>query len=205
MDTWNLIKTERLATADAFGELSDADWDAPSLCDGWRNRDTLAHVVATAELTTGGFLGGLVKNGFSFNKMVTNDIKRVGSDEPAELIKRLRAAAPGPNHPPGPVPAMLMEIVVHGEDIVFALGKTIHHSTEGLLGTAEFAKNAQPLVGCRKRIAGLSLHATDMDWSTGSGPEVRGPLVALLLAMSGRKAALDSLTGDGVATLRERD
>lgn len=205
MDTWNLIKTERLATADAFGELTDADWDAPSLCDGWRNRDTLAHVVATAELTTGGFLGGLVKNGFSFNKMVTNDIKRVGADEPAQLINRLRAAAPGTNHPPGPVPAMLMEIVVHGEDIAFALGKTIHHSTEGLLGAAEFAKNAQPLVSCRKRIAGLSLHATDMDWSTGTGPEVRGPLVALLLAMSGRKAALDSLTGDGVAILRERD
>lgn len=205
MDTWNLIKTERLATADAFGELSDEEWDAPSLCDGWRNRDTLAHVVATAELTTGGFLGGLVKNGFSFNKMVTNDIKRVGADEPAQLIDRLRTAAGGTNHPPGPVPAMLMEIVVHGEDVAFALGRTIHHSTEGLLGTAEWAKTAQPLVGCRKRIAGLSLHATDMEWSTGTGPEVRGPLVALVLAMSGRKAALDSLTGDGVAILRERD
>ena len=205
MDTWNLIKTERLATADALGELGESEWDAPSLCDGWRNRDTLAHIVSTAELTTGGFLGGMVRNGFNFSRMVSNDIKRVGAEQPPELIGRLRAAAPGPNHPPGPVASMLMEIVVHGEDIAFALNKKIHHSNEGLVAAADFAKGAQPLVGCRKRIAGLSLHATDIEWSTGTGPDVRGPIVALLLAMSGRKAALDSLTGDGVAVLRERD
>lgn len=205
MDTWQVIKTERLATADAFGELTDQEWDAPSLCDGWRNKDALAHIVSTAELTPGGFLGGLVRNGFSFNRMVASDIRRVGAEPPGRLIDRLRAAAPGPNHPPGPVDAMLMEIVVHGEDIAYALGRTIHHSNEGILGAADFAKNAQPLVGCRKRIAGLTLRATDFDWSTGSGPVVEGPLVALLLAMSGRKAPLDSLTGDGVAILRSRD
>jgi uncharacterized protein (TIGR03083 family) len=205
VDTWQLIQTERTRTADAFAALGDADWDAPSLCDGWRNRDALAHIVATAELSTGGFLGGMVRNGFNFNRMVAGDIRRVGADEPGRLISRLRATAPSHSHPPGPVAAMLMEIVVHGEDIAFALGATIDHSPEGLRGAADFAKDAQPLVGCRRRIAGLSLHATDVDWSTGDGPEVRGPLVPLLLAMSGRKSVLDSLTGDGVAILRERD
>lgn len=204
MDTWNLIKTERLATADAFGELSDEEWDAPSLCDGWRNRDTLAHVVATAELTTGGFLGGLVKNGFSFNKMVTNDIKRVGADEPAQLIDRLRTAAGGTNHPPGPVPAMLMEIVVHGEDVAYPLGRKIDHDDAAMRDAADFAKNAQPLVGVRKRIAGLEMSATDADWSTGSGSKVSGPMVPLLLAMSGRSSAAHALSGDGVTTLRQR-
>lgn len=205
MDTWQLIETERTRTADAFAALGDADWDAPSLCDGWRNRDALAHIVSTAELSTGGFLGGMVRNGFNFNRMVAGDIRRVGADEPGQLISRLRATASSHNHPPGPVASMLMEIVVHGEDIAFALDRTIDHSPEGLLAAADFAKNAQPLVGCRKRIAGLSLHATDVDWSTGAGPAVRGPLVPLLLAMSGRKTVLDSLTGDGVAILRDRD
>jgi len=205
VDTWQLIETERTRTADAFAALGNADWDAPSLCDGWRNRDALAHIVSTAELSTGGFLGGMVRNGFNFNRMVTGDIRRVGADEPGQLISRLRATAPSHSHPPGPVAAMLMEIVVHGEDIAFALGRTIDHSTAGLIAAADYAKGAQPLVGCRNRIAGLSLHATDFDWSTGTGPEVRGPLVPLLLAMSGRKSVLDSLTGDGVAILRERD
>jgi uncharacterized protein (TIGR03083 family) len=204
MDTWQLIETERNRLVEAFSELSEENWDAPSLCAGWRNRDALAHIVSTAEITQGKFFSGMLRNGFNFNRMVANDISRTGQDDAAKLIARLRAAAPSHNHPPGPVASMLMEAVVHGEDIAYSVGRTINHSAEGLLSAADFAKNAQPLVGCRKRIAGLKLTATDYDWSTGDGPEVRGPLVALLLAMSGRKAALDKLTGDGVAILRDR-
>jgi hypothetical protein len=48
------------------------------------------------------------------------------------------------------------------------------------------------------------LKATDTEWSHGSGPEVAGPIVSLVLAMTGRKAALDDLSGDGVAELRSR-
>jgi hypothetical protein len=44
----------------------------------------------------------------------------------------------------------------------------------------------------------------DADWRHGTGPEVSGPAIALVMAMTGRKAALDDLTGDGVAVLRER-
>lgn len=150
----------------------------------------LAHIVATAELSAGGFFAGMLRNGFQFTRMAESDIRRVGQDDTAHLIERLRAAAPSHRHPPGPVASMLMEIVVHGEDIAFPLGRPIGHSPDGLLGAADFAKGAQPLVGCRKRIAGLSLVASDTDWSTGSGPQVTGPLVALLLAMSGRRAAL---------------
>jgi len=46
--------------------------------------------------------------------------------------------------------------------------------------------------------------AEDVDWSTGSGPEVRGPGEAILLAIAGRNAAVDELSGPGVATLRPR-
>lgn len=204
MDTWQLIATERSRLVDALGELTEADWQAASLCSEWSTKDTLAHIVATTEITAPRFFAGLVTNGFSFQKMTARDIRRVGADSTEQLIERLHAAIPSHDHPPGPVASMLMEIVVHGEDIAFALGKEINHEDEALLATAEFAKNAQPLVGCRKRIAGLRLTATDANWSTGAGAEVKGPLLALVLAISGRKAALDSLTGDGVATLRER-
>jgi uncharacterized protein (TIGR03083 family) len=203
-DTWTHIEAERVRAADALGALTAQDWDAPSLCAGWRAHDVLAHIVATAEIGTGGFLGGMLRNGFQFDRMVANDIDRVGATGSDELLVRLTNSATSRRHPPGPVASMLMEIVVHGEDIAFALGRKIDHSDDGLLGAADFAKNAQPLVGCRKRIMGLTLTATDHDWSTGSGPAVRGPLTALLLAMSGRKPALEALTGDGVAVLRDR-
>lgn len=204
-DTWRLIETERHRTAESLASLPAQDWDGQSLCAGWRNREVLAHIVSTAEMNAGDFFAGMLRNGFRFNQMSENNIRQVGPDDIDRMLQRLRAAAPSHRHPPGPAASMLMEIVVHGEDIAFGLGRTIDHSPEGLVGAADFAKNAQPLVGVRKRIAGLSLEATDADWSTGSGPQVKGPLVALLLAMSGRKAALDSLAGDGVAVLRDRN
>jgi hypothetical protein len=40
--------------------------------------------------------------------------------------------------------------------------------------------------------------------SMNSGPEVSGPIMPLVMVMTGRKAALDDLTGDGVDTLRTR-
>lgn len=56
----------------------------------------------------------------------------------------------------------------------------------------------------RRRIAGLRFEATDLDWSAGDGPRVRGTGEALLLALSRRRVVLPELTGDGVAVLSER-
>jgi hypothetical protein len=59
-------------------------------------------------------------------------------------------------------------------------------------------------VGGKKRIGGLRLVSTDTGWSYGAGPEVRGPAMSLLLAMTGRPAGMDGLAGDGAPTLGQR-
>jgi len=59
-------------------------------------------------------------------------------------------------------------------------------------------------IGLKSRIAGLRLTATDTAWTNGDGPEVSGPILSLVMAMTGRAAAVDDLSGDGVATLRAR-
>ena len=51
------------------------------------------------------------------------------------------------------------------------------------------------------RARGVRLVASDVDWSHGTGPEVRGTGEALLMAMAGRLAALDDLDGAGKAKL----
>ena len=62
----------------------------------------------------------------------------------------------------------------------------------------------------RSRRAGLRLVATDADVAVGSGPEVRGPVMTLVLAATGRGEALVDCDGEGegegegVATLRGR-
>lgn len=75
---------------------------------------------------------------------------------------------------------------------------------EALSAVADFYKGSNTLIGAKNRIAGLTLSATDQDWTTGSGPAVQGPLLSLVMAMTGRAAHVDDLTGDGVETLRSR-
>jgi hypothetical protein len=60
------------------------------------------------------------------------------------------------------------------------------------------------LIGSRKRIDGLRLVATDTTWSHGAGPDVRGPILSLVQAMTGRPSALTDLSGDGMEQLRSR-
>ena len=68
----------------------------------------------------------------------------------------------------------------------------------------EFYAGSNVLIGGKRRVAGLTLRATDTDWSHGSGPLVEGPAVSLMLATTGRRAALEDLRGPGVETLRSR-
>lgn len=51
-------------------------------------------------------------------------------------------------------------------------------------------------------LEGYHLTATDTAWSRGQGPEVAGPVGALLLLLTGRPAGLEQLTGAGADELR---
>jgi uncharacterized protein (TIGR03083 family) len=106
--------------------------------------------------------------------------------------------------PPGPIDTMMGEVVIHSEDIRRALGVAHEYPTDAVVRVAGFYKGSNLLIGAKKRIAGLRLTATDAEWSTGEGPEVSGPVLSLVLAMTGRSAAFDDLSGDGVATMRSR-
>jgi hypothetical protein len=48
------------------------------------------------------------------------------------------------------------------------------------------------------------LHFQTNDWSTGRGPEFRGPAESILMAIAGRSDALDELSGPGLSTLTGR-
>ena len=73
------------------------------------------------------------------------------------------------------------------------------------MAVADSYRKSNLLLGAKRRISGLRLRASDVDWSTGDGPEVTGPLASLVLAMTGRTVALGDLTGEGLATLSARE
>jgi len=203
-EIWTYIHAERRALADTFDALTPQQWAAASWCEGWTVQVTAAHVVAAAEQTFANFYKELVQAGLRFNVFTARGANRIASVGPQELVSRLRARTTTINHPPGPVMAMLGEIVVHGEDIRRPLGLS-HRSPElALVAVADSWKNSNLLIGAKRRIGGLRLRATDVDWSNGDGPEVAGPLQSLVLAMTGRKGAHQDLSGEGVDVLASR-
>lgn len=201
---WPTIEGERRALAADLQSVPGERWSTMSLCEGWTIRDLLAHMTATAKMSPPKFLAGMAGAGFNFNKFAAAGIERERGSSHEDALERFTAEASSRTHPPGPVDSWLGETIVHGEDIRRPLG--IHHEypMPALTRVADFYKKSNLLIGAKKRVAGLTLRATDTSWSTGSGPEVSGPMASLVLALTGRKAALDDLSGEGLATLRGR-
>jgi uncharacterized protein (TIGR03083 family) len=203
-DVWSMIHVERRSLASDLASLSEQQWSVPSLCDGWTVRDVLAHMTATAKITPASFFPKLLGSGFSFTRMQRKDIASERGTSAQDTLGRFRDVAGSVKHPPGPIDTMVGETIVHAEDIRRPIGIKHTYPSEAAVRTADFYKGSNLIVGTKRRIAGLTLRATDTDWSHGTGPEISGPIVSLVMAMTGRKASLEDLSGDGLNTLRGR-
>jgi len=202
--TWALIHSQRSAVADMLETLSPDQWATQSLCDAWTVKLAAAHILSGAEQTAPAFLAGMAKSGFRFNVLMRRNAGRLGTLDTADIIARIRARTTTTNRPPTTVMTMLGEIVVHGEDIRRPLRITGTVPAQAVDSCLEMYKTGIFPVGGKKRVRGLRLVATDSDWSYGSGPEVSGPGMSVLLAMTGRAVGADALSGEGLPVLRSR-
>ena len=205
-DTWTMVAEARTDLASYLETLTPEQWDAPSLCDQWKVRDVVGHLVEGAnKISMGSMMGALARNGFNLNKMLAAGAIEVGQRSPEDLSKAMREAVSLRNSPPMTKPEdTLSDTVIHTQDIRRALGDPGSVPQDRLIVALDRMKNTGTILGIKKRIAGLKLVATDTDWTTGEGPEVSGTGEALLMAMCGRKTAIADLTGEGVSTLRDR-
>ena len=202
--TWLKIHAERTALAETIEALTPEQWKAPSLCTGWTIGFLAAHVLAGAEQTQGHFVRGMAASGFRFNAFMERDALDRSQLTAQQVADRLRLRTTTTNHPPAPVVAMLGEVVVHGEDLRHPIGLTRAVPADAADECLDMYTKSSFPVGGKKRIHGLRLLASDTGWSYGTGPEVSGPALSLLLAMTGRAAGLDGLTGDGAPMLATR-
>jgi uncharacterized protein (TIGR03083 family) len=201
-DLMTMARAERADFAEFLTTLTPQDWQAPTLCTKWTVKDVVAHVISYEELST----AQLVKR---FAKGWIVRTNQIGVDEfaslsPQQLLGFLR------NHlqPRGLTAGFggmiaLVDGTIHHQDIRRALDRprTVPPDRlERVLGLVP----GNPRLGAGRRIRGLRLRATDVNWVHGKGPEVTGPGEALLMAMSGRPAAVDDLTGPGRDTLAAR-
>jgi uncharacterized protein (TIGR03083 family) len=208
VETRDAVRDETLHLVERLTGLDDEQWNSPSLCALWRVRDVLAHVTAGAQgaFGVGAIVGGMLRHGFNYNRWVAADGTERGRQEPTVLLGALRSAAASRETRTGTRPARgLMHVLIHGQDMCRPLGIQRDLPEAHLVPVADFVKEDVHLFGAKKRIAGLKLMATDMDWSHGNGPEVTGPAEALVMMMAGRLVALDDLTGEGMTTLVTRN
>jgi uncharacterized protein (TIGR03083 family) len=203
-DLWPTIHAQRQALVADLEGLSDEQWASPSLCSEWTVRDVLAHMTATSKISQPQFLTKFISSGFNLKKLQARDIAVERGASPAETLSRFKEEVNSSKHPPGPTDSWLGETIIHAEDIRRPLGISHDYPTDATVQVANFYKRSNLIVHAKKRVTGLTLRATDTEWSNGQGPEVTGPILSLVMAMTGRKAAVDDLSGDGGATLRSR-
>jgi uncharacterized protein (TIGR03083 family) len=214
LDTWERVRSNRLALADRLEPLSDFAVNSPSWCAGWRVRDVVGHLVHLAESTRTSMLLDGLRSGTP-SRTLDKAARRAGERPLPELCDRLRRSADGRFRIPGaPVAVGLGEVVVHGNDALRPIGSVFEVLPNDLrpvldayrrLARLAFRTTA-PLLGSRgqvPRTLRVHLVATDMDWSSGQGPEVEGKAADLVLLLANRPQVLPCLSGEGTKILTQ--
>lgn len=195
-----LIRQERRDLAEFLGTLTPEQWNAESLCTGWRVRDVVAHLLHDAmPLTT--YIADSVTSRMSFERMNARQVRRTATWSTGELLARLQASIDGGLGAKTLPRLSFGDLVIHHQDIRRPLGLPRDIPEDRLLAVL---RSPDPFAGAPRRMKGLRVVATDVEWQHGEGPEVSGPGEAIVMALAGRGSALSELSGDGIELLRAR-
>ena len=189
--------------ADRIVALDETAWDEASWCSGWKVRDVLAHLVKNAESTPWSLMSDLLRGGFRPDHSVNKAAKRLRGVPVPELADRLHRAADehlrsgGSSKPFG-----MGDVVVHSADAFRPLGQDVDVAPDVAASVldaywdrARMAVHAAPHRGHR-------LVATDHAWSRGSGTEITGRTIDLVLFVANRRQVLPLLEGPGLGASR---
>lgn len=203
-DVWQAIDHERLSLAELFDDLSAQEWETPSLCAGWRVRDVAAHLTLAHLGPLPAALATLRARGH-LNRMIHDTAvrqARLPVEQYAVLLRGMagsRKKAPGVTHV-----EPLIDVLVHGQDIAIPLARTWPMPVQAAATAANRVWPDLWPFRAERKLSGFRFAATDCPWTAGQGPQVEGPIAAILLLLTGRRAALSHLSGPGVFELQAR-
>jgi len=203
---WAAIAGRRRALAQLVEGRPDEDWERPSLCTEWRIRDVVAHVALTPHSpTVGAILLAAVRARGDFDRVNRDMARAYAARPPAELVADLRESADSRRKPAiTTLDNLLFDVLVHVQDVALPLGVECPPPPAAAREGVERVWRMGWPFWAKRKLRGLRLEATDVDWTVGDGPVVRGPAQALLLLLTGRDAAaLPALAGPGVARLSQ--
>jgi uncharacterized protein (TIGR03083 family) len=182
------VAAERHDQVELLSGLTQEQWDAPSLCEGWRVKEVVAHTTLPFHSSRGRVLLEMIKSAGRFNhasnRMARQDAERLSTDD---LVSTLKANIGNPWTPPGGgLVGALSHDVIHGLDITVALGlgREVPHDRLRFVLDGMTARSVRYFGA---DLQGKRLEATDLDWSFGEGEPVRRPAQELLLLVCGRR------------------
>ena len=193
---WPELRSQRLQLADQIEALDETAWDVASWCDGWRVRDALGHLVHLAEATQLSMGADVIRGGLRPDRALSRSARCLGDLPVPELCRRLRASADGRFHVFGsPAAVALGEVLVHGSDALRPVGAEVHAPPTDATAVLDAYWKLGRLAFHAAPHQGHRLTATDCDWTKGSGSEIKGKAIDLLLFVANRSQVLPNLEG----------
>ncbi|MFB7532681.1 maleylpyruvate isomerase family mycothiol-dependent enzyme [Streptomyces sp. NPDC056178] len=191
------IAAERQELAAVLDGLSEEEWDAPTLCAGWRVREVAAHMSLGFRYSLPRMARELVRARGNIHRMTDRCAhKDAATHSTRELAALLRDNADHPWTPPvGGFTAALGHDVIHGLDITVALGLGRRVPEDRLRILLE-SVDARTLKFFGADLQGIELRADDLDWSFGAGTPLSGAAQDLLVLVYGRRLPPGRLRGE---------
>lgn len=191
----SMVAAEYLALADLLGSATDAAWDTPSLCEGWRVREVIAHLTMPARYDQEAFVAELQARDFDFRRLSNELAARDAQLPTQELVANVRADTLLRWTPPGGgYHGALNHVVVHGLDATVPLGLARRSPDETVRVVLTNLTEGGIHEDFGTDISGRRLEASDLDWSHGSsGPVLRARAEDLVLMICGRTVPVDRL------------
>lgn len=204
-DAWAAIDDQRRALVQLLEGLSEEEWRRPSLCERWTVRQVAAHLAlqnmtwlalprVLLDLARHGGMNGAIhamacRHAELPVEAIIGEIRdRIGVSQPLPTVTFRETA---------------IDYLVHGQDIAVPLGRALPMPPALAVIAADRVWASPRMFHARKRLAGYRLVADGVTWAAGQGQEIRGPIGALLLLLTGRPVVLPQLSGPGAAHLRE--
>jgi uncharacterized protein (TIGR03083 family) len=191
------ISDEYVALADLLEAADPVVWDAPSLCEGWRTREVVAHMTMPARYSGPEFMAELADADGDFTRLSNTIAARDGVLPIATLLSGLRSELLHGWQPPGGgMEGALTHCVIHELDITEAVPLARRVPAARLARVLAIVAGAGSPTLFGVDLSDVELRADDLDWSYGSGLLVTGTAQALALVACGRRLPAGRLGGD---------
>jgi uncharacterized protein (TIGR03083 family) len=186
-DLQPVVAAEFVALADLLESATDEQWDTPSLCAGWRVREVIAHMTMAARYPEERFMAELRRCEFDFGRLSNEIASRDAGLPVGELVANLRSEVMQHWTPPGGgYHGALNHVVIHGLDVTVPLGVSRRSPDHIIRIVLDDLTTGGVHEHFGTSVEGRSLQATDLNWSYGSGPALRGKAEDLALILCGR-------------------